>query len=158
MGKPTSYVMLTVLKSQAEAVELCIQNGPYGNEVDTQDEHEDTITFHFDSVPYGDLEFLPNLVIAGIAYDSHWSGDLEYGEGTEHARFTPEGNLVLMSVYEEAINPPLEDLLRRIEDYTALKEYVLTYAAKVTPLPLDPQQEINGKLYLATQLIAPDSQ
>jgi len=100
----------------------------------------------FNDVNYGSLHFLKALVSAGIAFDSEWDASGDY------ARFTPEGTLRRFKLCEGEVNPPIAELLERIDDPEALRAYILAHHEKTRLLPWYGQVE-NGRRYLARQLI-----
>lgn len=146
MGDRTS-VVLTVLTAQAEACKAFI-----GEHYEEEIQEEFTIR-SFDEVNYGVLDGLSELRELGIAYDSEWGQGSEYCSGCESCRFTPEGEIVILTVADDDINPPIDRLLALIDDAEGLRKYILKHKENTTALPWD-SQEAYGKLYRATQLIS----
>lgn len=146
MGDRTS-VMLEILSTQAEKAETFFDGDAF-----ELDESPPITTCTFQEVNYGNLPYLKKLRDNGIAYNSIWSSGSNYSSGAEYGRYTSQGVFVVLTVYDDCINPDLDSLLKMIEDHTALKEYLLEHQKKVTPLPWD-NQEAYGKLYQVMRLI-----
>lgn len=145
-------VVLYVLESQAEEVQdIFEQNFPYVKP-DESGYTPGLIYFEFDDVMHGELHFLPELLKAGIAYDSCWEEADSYSEGTEHARFNEHGVLQVLSVNSEEKNLSLCVLMPLIDNPEKLKEYILKRQQEITPLSWDNQEEW-GKRYLVMQLV-----
>lgn len=109
-------------------------------------------SFIFNEVNYGELYFLEDLENLGIAYDSRWDAGCEYSAGIKHARFTAEGELQLAEVYDTGVNPDIDHCIKLIDDYPALRQYLINHKAQTTPLPWDNQEEY-GKIYRTKKLI-----
>lgn len=140
------------MRAQAEAI---IDSPNDTDEFEGEDKKGlkfDYVEFAYEEVNYGQLDFLNNLREAGIPYDSEWGSGSEYGGGTEHFRFTPKGEMVLLENYESAENPSLDALLERIDNAQALRNYILAHKESREVLPWDNQVEY-GKLYRATKLL-----
>lgn len=152
MSRDPSTVTLTVLASQAELVETLISPGYEDFEI-SEDSHLTALVFH--EVGYGELPFLGKLQAAGIAYDSSWSAGSEYTPGTKYLRFTPEGTVISREIYDDQVNPNLDELLKRIDKPAELKAYLLAHADHVSVEELLEEQIEFGKRYRATNLIAP---
>jgi hypothetical protein len=149
MGDRT-YVQLRVPMHLAEqAKEIMGSETP-----DDESSDGELARFNFSAVNYGELEFLSELRAAGIPYDSEWESGDEYGPGTEHCRFTSDGEIELKTVYDEEMGVSLHNLLPKLADHAALKKVILQHQKEVTPLDWD-SQEYNRKIYLARQLISP---
>lgn len=150
MGDRT-YVTLYVKTSQAEAAAAV-----FGDIIlDTPGyvvEYGKLTAWGFDEVNYGELPFLNKLREAGIAYDNTWDRGNDYGAGTESCRFTPEGEAILRTIYDDDLNPDIHELMARIDDPEALREFILQHKENTTTLPWDNQEEY-GKTYQAMQLI-----
>lgn len=148
MGDRT-YVCLTVLSHFHDQVlhvfkdNLNESNITYGKEFSH---------FDFYDVNYGELPHLDELQDLGIAFDSEWEAGSEYGPGITFCRFTPEGDIQLHSMENEAKNPSMEALIARIDDPEDLRQYILEHKKLVTPLSWNKQVEY-GQLYRAKQLI-----
>ena len=148
MGDRTS-VTLTVLLCHEEAAKSLFTFGP---------EHRSThshFAYHdFYDVNYGDLLFLDALENAGIPFDSDWDSGDEYGPGCESCRFTPDGSVIRKSISNDYINPPIATLMEKINDYTALKEFITKHHGEIF-VPVWDNQEQYAKIYRTKQLIAP---
>jgi hypothetical protein len=107
----------------------------------------------FSEVNWGTLPFLSELRKAGIPYNSHWDNGCEYTAGEEMCRFTSEGEIELLEVYDESKNPDLDTLIGYIDNPNLLRSYILNYKDSVSSLPWD-NQEAYSKIYLTKQLIA----
>ena len=108
--------------------------------------------FRFLEINYGNLEHLDKLQALGIAYESSWESGDEYAPGTEYCRFTPEGECVISTVYNEDVNPGLLTLMDLLDKPEELIQYIKDHHARVTPIPRENQVEY-GKIYAALQLI-----
>lgn len=148
---------LTILASQREQAEKL-----FGGELASQEEEytDDNpyYEYSFDAVNWGNLQFLPKLRKAGIAYTSRWEHGNDFSSGAEYLRFTEEGEAIEMEIYDTGTNPDLDTLLDFIDQPERLREYILEFKVSNTPLPLDSQQEINGQRYLTRSLIDPSNQ
>lgn len=152
MSNDTTAVTLSVLSSQAEAAKRLFdtsadEEGIFGTEA----------CFTFYDVNYGELRFLPELVKAGIAYDSDWERGDQYKAGTESIRFRPDGTVENKTIYEGDLAAPLCELLPLIDNHDELKKYILIRQEHFAVLPWDNQEEY-GKLYRTIQLINPSKQ
>jgi hypothetical protein len=142
-------VTLHLLLSQLEAAtEIMGQVEP-----SEQESHDGIATLTFYEVNYGNLDFLPDLRDAGIAYDSRWDAGSEYGEGVESLRFTSEGLAILNTLYVADDNPPIHKLLEHINAPSSLRQYILDYQDMRSVLPLDASQEAYGRLYRTRELV-----
>ena len=150
MGDRT-YVTLRVLEAQADEAEALF--GGYGN--DSKELFDGLVEFGFPDVNYGNLDFLSDLIDAGIAYNSHWDNGSEYGPGTEYGRYKPNGEAVTVSVYEAQANPPMDRLLENIDNHELLRKVILDHHAACTVLPLDADQIKYGRKHRTLQLITP---
>lgn len=148
MGDRTS-VYLTVLTTQAEQAENL-----FDYESNEDREYIGTTIFTFYEVNYGELDFLPELADAGIAYDSMWGSGHEYSTGTESVRFTPDGDIVRKTIYSNEVNPNLDRLMELINKPVALCRYILEHKESITVAPIDNTQIEYGKRYLVKKLIA----
>jgi hypothetical protein len=149
MGDRTS-VDLTILKAHQAKFEAFMKNQ---DTYESSYEDSDFVTYSFWEVNYGNLDFLADLIKLGIPFTSHWESGSEYGPGNQHLRFTPDGELQEIEVSDEYLNPDLSELIKRIDNYRDLKEYILYHRDRITPLPWDSQEEY-AKIYLTKQLIA----
>jgi len=150
-----SSVTLSVLKGQKDAVRAIIRAAT-GSAM-SGDESYDELTwdFNWDEVNYGQLEFLPQLLAAGIPYDSAWEAGSEFGEGTEYGRFAKDGDIVVTTIYDSEYLIPIHELKKRIDTPDELRQYILDREAKIQVDDLDETQIEYGKLHRAKQLIAP---
>lgn len=149
MGDRTD-VTLRVLASHKERAEALFDSLPSAKDQEG-DEH---FLFFFDEVNYGDLLCLDDLIEAGIPFDSEWGPGGNYGAGTRYCRFTPEGECICKSIYDEEINPDLYSLMGLIDQPDALREFILHHNEKISTLPWENQEEF-GKIYQIKQLISP---
>ena len=147
MGDRT-YVTLTIPSALAD---LAL---PLLDAYDDSGEDSGNRYFTFLAVNYGELDFLPQLMEAGIPFNSEWASGNEYGAGCKSCRFTPEGELIIKEIYDEGINPCHTSLMSLIDSPSALRAYILAHDERITALPWDNQVEY-GKLYRAKQLISP---
>lgn len=151
MGDRT-YVNLTVqLCHKAQVSEIAESN--YADPDDVSD-GEQCCVLGFNDVNYGELPFLDALQASGIAYDSAWDAGSDYGAGTSSCRYNEAGEIEVKTVYVSGENPPLEELLQRIDDPAALKQYILLHQENITSLPWLHQEEY-GKRYRTKKLIQP---
>lgn len=160
MGDRTN-VTLTILASQAKEAGKIMGYLP--------EKSSGVLTeFFFDEVNYGELDELPLLQGAGIAYDSDWGSGGEYREGCQSCRFSPEGEMEITEVYAGEENVSIDKLMTIIEKndpdseeaadhsalYQELETLILDHHAKVTPRSWENQEEY-GKIYRTRQLISP---
>ncbi len=151
MGDRTS-VTLSVLKEQyIEAA--CFFGDFEPDHIASDDVGFSHVSFY--EVNYGDLPFLDDLQMAGIAFDSHWDPGSEYGSGTEYCRFLSDGTVWRTSVSDAYVNPDLGKCMDLLDKPDELKTYITNHYNEVTPPSWDHQIEY-GKLYKAYQLINPD--
>ena len=148
MGDRT-YVTLTVpleCRAQVEAITDEYQ--------DVYVQADNTLTFHFEEVNYGELDCLSKLVQAGIPFTNRWEAGSNYGPGEISVRFTSEGDIVKKELFDENDNPSMAQLINLIDDPVALRQYILDYKTNREVMPWDNQVEY-GKRYLARRLIDP---
>jgi hypothetical protein len=112
------------------------------------------VTLEYYEVNYGELEFLPKLVDVGIPYTRYWYRGGEYNQGEEFLRFTPEGDIRLVELYEGEENFPIDQLtdLMILGDMDKLTDAYNAHMLKTTPLSWDNQVEY-GKLFRTKKLI-----
>lgn len=149
MSSDQTTVTLSVLSSQAKATERL-----FDTSVDEEGISGTEAWFTFYEINYGELEFLPELVKAGIAYDSNWERGDQYKAGTESVRFRPDGTVENKTIYDGDPAAPLCELLPLIDNHSELKKYILIRQEHFAVLPWDNQEEY-GKLYRTIQLINP---
>lgn len=149
MPSPCSSVVLQILAYQVEKAKA-LPNFDDGN---TCYEDGHLHSFNYETVKYGELPFLHSLRDAGIAFDSSWGEGTEYTSGTKSCRFTPEGDCIEKELYDNCINPPIDMLIKFIDQPDNLRKYILDHQERFAVLPLDVQQIVNGKLYLTHKLI-----
>lgn len=149
MGDRTT-VTLTILTNQvAQARPL------FDDEPEYEDQNNLGLTeFVFYEVNYGNLQFLDQLQEAGIAYNSRWDSGSEFGSGCDYCRFTPNGGVIVKGISDDYINPSLDVLMEKIDDYEALKKAITSHHDQVSVLDWDNQEQY-GKIYRTRQLIAP---
>lgn len=157
MGTSMSEVFTTlkVLTEQADEVEAIID--AYSHSDDNWGDDEYTV-FGFSDVNMGVLDFLGELTNAGIAYDSTWDAGSNFGEGTEHCRFTPTGEVTTQTLYAADSSIPLGDLVEYLENHEMLKELILKKQAERHVEPLDAKQIEYGKLYQVARLVIPEKE
>lgn len=112
------------------------------------------ITFlGFEECNGGTLECEEELIAAGIPFTKRWEAGCEYTAGEEHVRFTAEGSLIRLEVYDEDRGIPLA-LLEQVLDapfpLDAVYDLVARHKANTVPLPWDNQAEY-GRRYVAAQ-------
>ena len=158
MGDRTSVTLTvpTIYKDAAMAVFAANEASPEdsfenGGGVNAQNPHN-LHCFCFYEVNYGTLQFLDDLMKAGIPFDSDWGSGSEYGPGCETCRFTDEGEAIRKEVSDDSKNPDLKSLMDIIDDHAALKRVIEARYEEVTSLPWDNQIE-NSKRYRLKQLI-----
>lgn len=149
MGDRTT-VTLTVLESQANQAETVFEFS-YNSDYNVSN---DLHCFEFCDINYGDLPFLDALQNQGIAFSSDWGGGDEYGPGSETCRFTESGEAIRKSISDEYRNPPINKLLKLIDQPDALRAFILNHHEEISVANWD-NQEKYGKLYLTKQLINP---
>lgn len=148
MGDRTS-VTLTVLLCHEEAAEALFT---FGSEHRSTHSH---FAYHaFYDVNYGELPFLDALENAGIPFDSDWDSGSEYGPGCDSCRFTADGDAIRKSIADDYRNPSIDELMKNINDYAALKNFITKHYDEISVLSWDFQEEY-GKIYRTKQLIAP---
>ena len=148
MGNRVS-VELTILASQKKQAEE-IFDDDFHKDYDGKDGQW---IYQFANVDYGTLDFLAELRDAGIPYDSSWESGGDYTAGTSSCRFTPEGACTEKDIYDDRINPPMDGLLKLIDQPDALRKYILIHQESISVLPLDEDQVKYSKLFLTHQLI-----
>lgn len=147
MGDRT-WVRLEILSVQKEAADEIVDTW------DTEeDDHGVVHTYCYDEVNYGTLDCLEELKNAGIAFDSCWGEGAEYGAGTSSYRFTPDGGVITKEVYDSELNPDMLELMRRIDDPVALRQYLLDHQEKTFVPPLEDSQVAYGKRYQLLRLV-----
>lgn len=148
MGDRTTVTLTVLADRAAEALYLI------GEEPDYKcGESKGLASFQFAEVNYGNLQNLDKLKSQGIAFDSDWESGSEYGPGTHWCRFTREGDMRENEVSNEYKNPPIEELMKRIDDPEVLIGYITTYHFDVTPPSWEHQNEF-GAIYRTKNLIS----
>lgn len=150
-----TYVTLSVLSIFKKDVENIVRNTIYDME-DTLSK-DLILSFYFNDVSNGELDFLPELQKLGIAYDSKWEREYDIEEGGEYFRFTSTGESIIKTIYESDKSVSLkylQDILIKENPLEEL-EYLVTNTLKdLAVLPWDNQEEY-GKLYRVNQLLLP---
>lgn len=144
------WVNFTCLPEHREQV-LEIAENSEGTPAE-DDSDENLCYLAFEEVNYGTLSFLGELRDVGIAYDSCWEAGAEFSKGTESCRFTEDGGIQTLSIYEGGENPSINQLIALIDQPQALRAFILQHQADTSPLPWDNQVEY-GKRYLAKQML-----
>lgn len=108
--------------------------------------------FEFSEVNYGELDEEQDLQEAGIPYDYQWGSGGDYGPGSRYVRYTPEGKLEILNIYDGDLSPPASMLKELMGKPNFLARYVDQYFKDITPLPWDNQLEY-AKIYRARNLI-----
>lgn len=152
MGDRTT-VQLSVLREHKEVVSQIYINS-IGDVI--SGDHEDDAYFSFNvyDVHGGELDSLDELVALGIAYDSEWDQGNDYGPGGEYLRFTPEGGLIIQSIYDSEKSISVDYLSPHINDLAALQKIIQENVDRIAVLSWDNQTEY-GKIYQTRKLIAP---
>lgn len=160
MSSEKVTVSLTVLKEHADKTEEIFER-IYDQSDETEgytipcEEDYDGVVFRFYEVSNGELPFLSLLTQAGIAYDVDYEGGYDFYAGTGSCRFTSTGEIQLKTVWAINLNPPLDALLKLVDQPKELKAYIMGWKSAITPLPWTNQVEY-GKRYQMTQLINPN--
>ena len=123
------------------------------------DEHEVSsakkvplISFYFEDVNYGQLDFLQDLPAKGIPYDYSWGQGDEYDPGNGYCRYLEDGTLFERVISDEDINPPFASLVELIDKPFALAEYVKNHANWMKIPPWEDQDKYADK-FRTLQLI-----
>lgn len=127
----------------------------YGLEVSEEYKNSEELTlrtFIFYDVNYGELDGLDKLMEAGIPFNSHWEDGCTYTAGTTYCRFTQDGFIQELSVYDNNQNPDLNKLMELLNDNEALVKYIKDFHRNTIPLSWSTQLE-NRKVYLTKKLI-----
>jgi hypothetical protein len=107
----------------------------------------------FEEVNYGELSNLDLLIENGIPYTATWERGGEFDPGSEYARFTPEGNVEVKTIYCSDESIPIHVLLSWAEKSTQFLLDSLNDAnARIAVLPWDNQVQY-GKIYKTKLLI-----
>ena len=121
------------------------------------------IEYYFDSVNYGELDFLDALQDAGIPFDSIWGNGDEYTSGKDSCRFDAADRPLRLSCYDDQINPDLEALMGILSMRTdrdtilnSLSLFIHNHARKVKPLSWDSQKEYI-RMWATRRLIGVDN-
>lgn len=160
MGDRTSVTLTVpaVYKDAALAIAKANDDDPgdsfeNGGGVNAQNPHN-LYCFCFYEVNYGDLQFLDQLMEAGIPFDSDWDAGSEYGAGCETCRFTHDGEAIRKSFSNDYMNPDLGKLMALLDKPEETKAFILDHYNNVTSMPWDDQVE-NAKVYRLRRLITP---
>lgn len=152
MGDRT-YVTLTVRRADKErTLQICEQASYTPCDEDQGSEDPNFVDMGFDDVNYGTLPFLEESEKAGIPYDSHWERGDEYGPGTKYGRYTDQGELYPVELYESNFLIDIADLADRLHDYNELATFIRKKKAGLEVIDWD-NQEHNAKLFRTKQLI-----
>lgn len=155
MGDRT-YVTLLVPAELRALVEPLVQGDCPEDTHELVTDDGDFIQFTFSEVNYGNLGCEAELVKHGVPYDKSWDAADEYAAGTQHMRFTEDGQAIELEVYDPERGVSLEYLLEVIDDHEGLKKTILDHQARSVPLPWTNQVKW-GKRHFVQQLIAPTS-
>ena len=149
-------VDLSILAEHSSKLDELLKGIKETNYIKTPDNTAPTdhYTYIFDNADYGDLKFLDELQALGIAYDSYWGNGNEFGAGKDTFRFTEEGKVKKLTLYDEDRNPDLTKLMALIDTPGELVKYLKKYNKRITPLPWD-NQGLYGNKYRVIQLITP---
>lgn len=107
----------------------------------------------FDECNYGTLGCEEELIEAGIPFMKRWEAGCGYTAGEEHVRFTAEGSLVRLEVYDDGLGIPLSLLEQALDapfPLDAVYDLAARHKASTVPLPWDNQAEY-GRRYVAAQ-------
>lgn len=149
------FVTLTVLKEHADTVEE-LAASYYGYEYILSSQlHK---AFGFPEVETGELDFLGELIEKGIPFDSSWNACEDFEEGIDHARFSPQGELIRKELYTSDYSISVDTLIHCLENHTALKDIIDAATEKLAVLPLDNAQIEYGKLYQVARLVIPEKE
>ena len=158
---------LTILKSHRNKVIEILESGFYTEYVEVIEElliqpDDPLLTFTFDEVNYGELEFLDILRDAGIAYSSEWNSGDSYPAGEAHVRFNAEGKIQEMSfaledacLYTDTVKEIIGNKTTSdTEKVELMKDLIARYDLSYVPWSWDNQEEY-GKIYQTIKLIKP---
>ena len=158
MGDRT-YVSLYIPTELVEQAMPIIEESA-GTPCDEGDRPDQVTFLGFEECNYGTLGCEEELIAAGIPYTKRWAAGCAYTAGEGHVRFTAEGSLIRLEVYDENLGVPLDELekaLERAEEGDPISEalaalgrverLVARYKADTVPLPWDNQAEY-GRRYL----------
>lgn len=153
MGDRT-YVSLYIPTELLEQAMPIIEEGA-GSPCDEGDASHVGLTFMgFEECNYGRLDCEEGLIEAGIPYTKRWDAGCEYTAGEEHVRFTADGELASLEVYDEGKGVCLGKLEEALADdadpLAAVQALVASHRAATIPLPWDNQAEY-GRRYVAAQ-------
>jgi len=154
MGDRTS-VTLFFLASQKEKVDEILEGidqEPNWEDLANEDGQK-LLAYHYDEVNYGELDFLPLLSDAGIAYESLWNKGSEFDEGGEYCRFTKDGERVVTTLYAGDRSISTELLMNLIDAPGALVTFIKGRHERSTVLPWT-DQEKHGPTFRAMNLIS----
>jgi len=148
-------VTLYFLASQRDKVDAIIEplnERPQTDDGGTED-GQDLWIYSYDEVNYGELNFLPLLAAAGIAYESAWGSGSEYEEGSEYCRFTKEGECKVTTVNSGELSISIGLMMTMLHQPDALVQYIKDRHAENTVLPWT-DQAAHGATFQAMQLIS----
>lgn len=152
MGDRT-YVSLYIPTELLEQAMPIIEEGA-GSPCDEGDASHVGLTFMgFEECNYGRLDCEEELIDAGIPYTKRWDAGCEYTAGEEHVRFTEDGKLAHLEVYDEGKGVQLSHLEQALDapfPLGAVYELVASHKANTIPLQWDNQVEY-GRRYVAAQ-------
>lgn len=143
------YVSLKVLKEHFKEARKLI-NETTSDVYETEDKKH--VLLNYEEINYGELDGLSNLRKAFIPYDSTWEAGLEFGRGTEYCRFNDDGESIIKEIFDEDLNPQIEDLLALINDPEALRQWILDHNARNAVLDWNTQMH-NTKIARTRALI-----
>lgn len=126
-------------------------------ELGISDDESELILFVHHDVNYGELDWLIELESRGIPYDQEWGPGGAYTAGERTCRFSPEGEIEILTVSIEHHNPPLfmlERLSAGIPEDHPLICYLTEWRKDTVPRNWDGQDE-GIRQYRARKLLAP---
>lgn len=146
----TIDITLIVLSVHASMLNTIMQDNSLAS-FDEKYDFEETTFFTFYECRGQTLPILDLLSKHGIAFTQMWTDDCGYS-GVIIQRFTSLGESINKNLNDSENNPDSEQCLNLIDKPIELREYILEHQASRLFLPWD-NQEQNGKLYMARQLI-----
>lgn len=146
----TIDITLIVLSVHASMLNTIMQDNSLAS-FDEKYDYEETTYYIFYECRGQSLAISDLLSKHGIAFTQEWTDDCG-NSGINTQRFTSRGKSIYKDLDNSKVNPDAEQCLNLIDKPVELREYILEHQASRLFLPWD-NQEQNGKLYMARQLI-----
>lgn len=138
---------------ESTVISLCEQNNIVIDALENTGEEITVLVFH--DIRWGTLPICRDMEKAGIPYDSKYASGTVFSAGIDYCRYSANGDLIVRVIEDSAVNPPIQELMRLLEEPEKLRKYIQTHHDLYTVPPLDKAQAHNKKLWRMRLLVDP---